>query len=301
MHLRTASWLASLNGSPRTGPTRLVSILFVLALAALTSGCTRWFFGGPKVPGVVFERANVREVRFDGASLQLAFRIDNPNDGPMTITSSSYDLALDGKTVASGAFTQGLSVAGHSSEDVALPVELLFKDLEGGLLGAAKKKRTTWTLSGLVTFATPVGPLPLPARASGDVDLPQPPTFSIDQPRADGVTIVGAHLVIPVRITNPTPFDLPAPSGRASLSIDGNDVGSVRRDSPDVVPAKGTLVLDLDTTLRFQDVGAGVYKLLSMGEPKIRLEGEVAFGGAVVPFELEQNAKFGRNGPKSQF
>jgi len=103
-----------------TRTLRLIIASLVLALGL--SGCASWLADDSRDLQVHLVDVKMVKARLTHQRLMLHFRIDNPNDGSVTVRGLRYRVHLADILLADGEYSQLLRVDGHSSEHFNVPV-----------------------------------------------------------------------------------------------------------------------------------------------------------------------------------
>jgi LEA14-like dessication related protein len=241
-------------------------------------------------PTLTFLRATPRSLALDQLTVDVTFRVDNPNPESLSLARANCALALEGKTVASVAPLAGLSIGPSGPTEVTFPTTVRLGELAGGLSAALDKKVLHWKASGEVGVQSPIGVIALPLSAEGDLPVPQAPKVSLGTPKAELNGFTRLRLLIPLTVENPNAFSLPLGVVGGALTFAGQQVGRVDADGKgEPVTAGGKRTLEVAVALDLLSAGAAVAGAVSSGEADFALEGTLSSGGATLPISLKQH------------
>ena len=278
--------------SPLPSPRSALTCALLLALAGLSTGCAdllKILQGGTfQTPALTFQRAVLREVALDHATLDVVFRIDNPNAVGLDLATIAYELKIAGRSLVSGRPDKGLQIPASGFSEAVFPCRVKFTDLAEGLQAALAKKTVHWQASGEAGVNTPIGVVALPLSAEGDLTLPTLPTVTLEAPRVVSLGFTGAKLVFPLEIENPNDFPLPASGLIGSLSFAGVRVGQAHGGGQPV-PAHGRHKVEVALDIGFLTAGAAVAQAIADGRGEVALEGTLDTGGVQLPVRARQS------------
>ena len=144
-------------GRSRISPMR-ISVVAVLTLAAVVSlaGCAQLH---PQPPVVAFRGVSLRNVALNGATLDVALQVANPNPFNIDVQRITYSLFVDSTLVGTGTPDSKLFVASKDSGVVTLPVTFTYGGLGNVALQLLSRGAMNYRITGQVSFGTPVGTL----------------------------------------------------------------------------------------------------------------------------------------------
>ena len=285
--------LRRVNPSPASSSKLLRSLACALALSAL-AGCadllkllqTTSF----QNPTLSFVRATPRSLQLDQLTLDVTFRVENPNPQGLSLARASCALALEGKTVASTAPQAGLEIPASGAAEVIFPTTVRLGELAGGLQAALEKKVLHWKASGELGVQSPLGVIALLLSAEGDLPVPQPPKVSLGSPRVSMQGFTRLLLTLPLSVENPNAFPLPLGVVGGALGFAGAQVGRVDADGKgEAVPAGGKHTLLVSVGLDLLAASAAVASAVSAGEADFTLDGSISSGSATLPLKVQQH------------
>lgn len=142
-----------------------MKILFFSFLMIL-SGCSSLdkIVKSPKV--------DVTEVRLKSAEaktaiLEIVMKVTNPNGISVTVDKLKYDLQVNEKTVTSGVFDQNVKIPANETTEVAVPLEVAYKDLFKTAIKMLTDKSAPYRALGSVQ----IGPFDIPFDEKGTLKL----------------------------------------------------------------------------------------------------------------------------------
>ena len=111
---------------------------------------------------ISFDGVNVKDIGFSGATLDLVFRMYNPNDITATLDRADYDLFLNDNYVGTGQIFQRVDIPAFSSRTVHSEFNLSFGGVAQSLVSALIEGKTTWRVSGTAYYDTLLGTINVP-------------------------------------------------------------------------------------------------------------------------------------------
>ena len=240
-----------------------------------------------KPPTLSFQAANVRAVSLGGMTLDLTWKVDNPNDFGVNLAGLGYTFEVEGKRLATGHTDERLELAPKGSSQVTLPFQVRFGELSDAILAVLGKDEVRWAVGGDVDFASPVGDVSVPFRQEGTAPVPHVPGVRIASARVTGVSLMGARLEVRVDLDNPNAFTLPLDGLSYAVKVSGLPVATGRVDAP-ALPAHGRGTISLPLSVSFTSAGRAVYDALRSGRVDLGLTGSLAAGPVEVPLDLSR-------------
>jgi LEA14-like dessication related protein len=156
----------------RTGVSRRAARLGAAAALALAAAapaaCKRAADAVFARPTVTFRGVGLGAVGLGGGSLDVVLGVANPNPYALTATRASYRLLVgDSVEVARGATAAALSVAGHDSALVRLPLEVSWRGLSAVGQRALRDGTVDYRVEGEIVADTPIGEHAFPIDERG--------------------------------------------------------------------------------------------------------------------------------------
>jgi LEA14-like dessication related protein len=246
-------------------------------------------------PSLTFVRATPKALALDTVSLDVTYRIDNPNAVGLSLAKANCALALEGKTVASASPDASFKVPASGAGEITFPTTVHLPELVGGLQAALEKKVLHWKASGEVGVNTPIGIVSLPLSAEGDLPVPQLPKVSLGTPRVSMEGFTRLRLILPIGVENPNGFALPLGAVGGALTFAGAQVGQVSADGKgEAVAAGAKKTVEVAVGVDLLSAGAAVASAVSAGEADFTLDGSLQTGAATLPVKLSQHLSLGK-------
>lgn len=148
--------------NPRLSRLALSGVVF-LALALAGSRCSAVF----KKPELRFRGLRVNSIGLDGASVDVVVEVYNPNSFRLGVDHFSYDLAVENVHFGAGETDAPVSVEGHGTASVRLPLHVNWSRLGDVGRGALTTGSVNYGVSGEMTVATGFGRRRVPYSKAG--------------------------------------------------------------------------------------------------------------------------------------
>jgi len=265
----------------------------LLLAVPLLSGCSllKSLATPAQEPSLSFKAAQLESVDFEGANLNLVFQVTNPNAQGINLASAAYALEVEGHQIVSGQPPGGLQIPGNGSADLTFPAHLVFQQLAPALEALWSRDQVAYKASGSVGFNTPLGVVSMPLAHQGTFAPPHTPQAELGTPRLTQVTLTGARLIVPLKLTNRNPFPLPLGALLGSVEVDGTRVGKVALAEQPSIAGSATKLVELPLEVSFLSAGKAVLQAVQRGSAQLKLDGELRSGAASLPLHLEQNVQ----------
>jgi LEA14-like dessication related protein len=267
------------------------ALLLAVCVAALFgAGCSlirSIFARGFEPPGLSFQSASLSEISLEGATLNLMFKVDNPNGDALSLAETDYRLFVEGKPIAAGKPPKGLLVPGHGSADVVLPAAIHFSELASSVEAVLKRKVVAWRADGHIGVETPVGIVALPFATQGNLNLPKIPRVTVGSPTLSDISLSGATLRLPLVVENQNEYPLPLADVTGALRVAGAEVGHFAVRDLGRLDAQGKKTITLPVAVRFAEAAAA-WRALQSGRAEVAVSGVLGSGGASLPFNFVQ-------------
>ncbi len=161
---------------------RRLLLAAVPGLFCTTAGCPK----APKpgqlkkyLPSVAFDTVDVKHIDFDKADLNFIFQVDNPLPLKVGLASLTYKLSLEAVEFLTGRDPDGFQLRPEAKSPLSIPLTLRWQKAVELLQATRGKDQLGFGLAGDLGFQSPIGPLELPYRASGNVPALRRPTFDL--------------------------------------------------------------------------------------------------------------------------
>ncbi|HYV47330.1 MAG TPA: LEA type 2 family protein [Myxococcaceae bacterium] len=271
--------------------------LAVVTLAVSGSSCAAiqaLLTGSVKKPTLTFKSASLANVSLGDATINLNYRLDNPNPFGLSLATVQYELLVEGHQVVAGQPPNGLTIPASGSADVVLPANVKFAEVAPVLETFLTKDEAAYTAKGAFGVETPIGIITLPIEHSGTFPVPKLPTVELQPPQLAEVTLTSATLQLPLVVTNRNAFPIPISGVSGAVSVGGSRVGTV--SSPDIgaIGPQSTVPVMLPVRLDFAQAATAVMALQRPGGAMVVFDAEIRSGPAKFPVHLQQNVRAGR-------
>ena len=277
--------------SHRAWPLTL-ALALGLATSPLLAGCaavTALAQGTLARPTLTFVRAEVQSLDFDGATLALEYRLDNPNLFGLELSRVSSWLQVDGRVVTRGEVKGGLRLAPAGATPVTFTARLPFAEVPHLLALAQRGGAVDYRVGAEVVVDSPLGPLTLPVSHAGTAPVPALPTFRLAGVAVALHSLTELALTVRVAVANPNPFPLPDGAFAFGVSVAGEVVAS-GEEGLEPVPADGRGHLDLQVSLSILSLGRTAAALRA-GAADVRVVGEARLGALRLPLDVAGRAR----------
>jgi LEA14-like dessication related protein len=268
---------------------RLATALLLPLVAALAGGCAavgelaRSAF---RRPTLTLVQVSVASLDFDGATLALDYRVENPNGFGLQVGRLQYWLQLEGRMVTRGEVPGGLKVPAAGAAPVRFTVRLPFAEVPRlvELVRAAEPVR--YTVGGVVGVDTPVGIVDLPISHTGSVDLPRVPDFRVASVAVRMASLTEVEVAVKLDVANPNPFPLPGGELEYAVALGGEVVAATEAGEVIEVPANGRGTMVIPVRLSLLGAGRAAASATRGGATEVRLSGRARIGALSAPFDV---------------
>jgi len=282
------------RAAPRRGTPAAVLGLAAASLGlAVMPGCAavnQLARSAVQQPVLTFQKAEVQSLDFEGATLALEYRLDNPNSFGLSLARVQYWLQLDGRVVTRGEVAGGLKIPAAGAAPVTFATRLPWAEVPRLLELVQRHGPVAYQVGGLVAVDTPVGVIELPASHAGTVDLPELPAFRIATVGVRLASLSELEVDVGLVIKNPNPFPLPEGSFSYALAADGEVVASSALTGLAAVPPGGEARVQVPVKLSLLGAGRAALALRG-GGAEVRLTGEAKVGALPIPLDLSHRGR----------
>ena len=151
--------------------------------AALLSACGTVSKHVFTPPVVTFRGASVRGIGFTGSALDIYLGVQNPNPYGLKAVGAEYHVFVrDSVEVGSGAMQDTVTVGGHDSTIVKLPLDVRWAGLGSAGIQALMSGLVDYHITGDVVASTPFGNHTIPLNVRGRVKSDGTPVMTGAQP-----------------------------------------------------------------------------------------------------------------------
>lgn len=270
---------------------KLFCLLPLLAGCALVRSAVSSAFERPTIS---FREARLPHMDFEGAQLDLVFLVTNPNSMGLDLTKANYALQVEGKQVVAGVPQNGLVIPGHGTTEVTFPARVHWAEIAPALEALFARDLVHYKASGQLGIDSPVGPITLPVEHEGTFAAPKMPKFDVGAPQVVSLSLTGARLSLPLKISNLNSFPLPLGGILGNVEIAGAKVGRIAlpEQAPVAAGKDSTLLLPLD--VNFLSAGAAATQAIRTGVAEVKVDATVNAGGATLPVKVAKTVELQR-------
>ena len=233
-------------------------------------------------------------VDFQGANLNLVFLVTNPNSAGLDLTRASYALEVEGHKVLAGTPQNGLVIPGGATTEVTFPANVHWNDIAPALEAVFAMDQVHYKASGELGMDSPVGPIALPLSHEGTFAAPKMPKFDVGAPQVTSLSLTGARLALPLKISNLNEFPLPLGGILGTVAIAGSTVGHVALSEGPPVPARQETTLNIPLDLNFLSTGAAVAQAVRSGVAEVKIDATLRAAGASLPVKVARTVELQR-------
>ncbi len=264
--------------------------LLAVALPALLTSCAglqdlaKVAFQEPRL---TFRSASIEGLDLDGATVEFAWDVENPNAVGVDLARAGWQIEVEGTRVAAGDLPAGLKIPANGKAPLTFPVRVRFRDVPGivSLLGSGKEE-LGYRLSGSLGIRTPLGVVDLPMSHSDRVKLPSMPRFAIDGLRVRSVSLSSVSVDVRLRVQNPNAFTIPGGEIDYALALAGTSVARAQGASVRAVPGGGSAVVEIPVRIDVASAGRVAADLVRGGDVQVELTGKAQVAGLPLPLDL---------------
>jgi len=258
----------------------VVASLVTLAGCAGLEGVLR---AGITRPEVQVVSADPVAVDFEGVTVAVDLRIQNPNAIGLRARGFSWQVDVEGGRVASGDAPGGLALPANGAATSRVTARVRFADLANLIRLAESRESLALRLAGSVAVETPIGAIDVPWSWSGDLPVPRLPRVELGGIRLGRQSFTETELLVRLRVQNPNRFALPPASVRLDVDLGGARVANAVSQQLASMEAGGAATIEVP--LRLSLLGAGRAVLGSRGRPlQVAVRGSAGFGWMQLPF-----------------
>ncbi len=240
-------------------------------------------------PQIHFDSLGTRDMSLVDGTFLFRFNVANPNPVGVRLDDITYDLEINGERFVSSRLPQGVNLAASGTSPMEIPVTINYLDFFGSISRLIRSDDLAYRLSG----SAGVGPLRIPYRTSGKLDVPRLPDISVERITVDSLSFSGASLKLALGMRNPNAFVLKMDGLEYAARMGGVEVGRgvARQLSPMAANGRSSMAIDLD--LSFLELGRSAQALLSGAATRCQFSGNLLVdamtGTQRVPFSFDGN------------
>jgi LEA14-like dessication related protein len=265
---------------------RHLTLLFPILLLGGCASLQRLAAAAFTPPRLHFQQATVGSVDLDGATVLLAFTVENPNDVSVQVASATWRLQAEGAEVSEGDLPGGLTLPARATIPFTVKVPLRWADLTRLAGQVQQKSELAYLIDGAIGVETPVGLVTLPYRHHGQLPVPRLPALRLVKVTASLSSLTALELGLVLEVENPNGFPLPGATLRFDLLVNDVPVASGREATLEPLGSRGAARLTVPVRISIQGAERAVAALRG-GGGEVRLRGTVRAGGLETPLDLK--------------
>ena len=240
-------------------------------------------------PEIHFDSLGTRNMSLVDGTFLFRFNVANPNPVGVHLDDITYDLDINGERFVSSRLPQGVNLTASGTSPMEIPVTINYLDFFGSISRLIQSDALDYRLSG----SAGVGPLRIPYRTSGKLDLPRLPDISVERITVDRLSFTGASLKLALGMRNPNAFVMKMDGLEYAARLGGVEVakGVAHNLSPMASHGRSTMAIDLD--LSFLELGRSAQALLTGSSAHCQFSGNLLVDSMAgiqrVPFAFDGN------------
>jgi LEA14-like dessication related protein len=261
----------------------------LLALAG--SGCAslRALTGaGFQRPTLSYESWSADALDLEGVTINLHYRLDNPNDFSLDMRRLDYRLEVEGQQVAEGELPAGIQLRAQGATPVSFPVRLRWRDIPGFVQLLVTRRDVAYRVTGNAGVASPIGTVALPFEHQDRVALPRPPSVGVEGVKVGRADASALEVDVRLRIENGNSFPLPVGALLYGLRLGERSLVEGGTHPLAAVPPGGSAVVTVPIRISLQGLAEGLLELLRGAA--LQFQGRAGYGALEVPVEPERSA-----------
>ena len=247
-----------------------------------------------RTPTFEFQRISLSDASLSGITLNVHYRLSNPNPIGLSLASVNYGLFIEGKQVVAGTPGQGLSIAANGGSDLVFPAAIKFADIAPVVQTFLSQDTARFKAQGSIGVSTPLGVLTLPLEREGTFEVPKMPKVEFRPPRVSSISLSGATIEFPLAVQNRNSYALPISGIVGALSIAGSNVGTLSTGNLGALDASATKELSMPLTVNFLGAASAVMAAVKGSPANVSFQAQVQSGDAQVPLLVNQLLTFVR-------
>lgn len=259
---------------------------FVVVLLPLLLGSCAFLSSIAQKPTVTLKRVDIKEVSFQGLSVDFVLAVTNPNPIGVDLATLSYQITVDGHQFVAGSTSSAVHVPASGLGEVHVPLSIQWVALAHSLDDLFRKRNVAYTLATTLGFGTPIGVLQVPLSTSGTFPVPQLPDVHFTSAGVGNLNISGADLTILLGVRNTNAFAVPLGNIQYQVSLAGAPVVSSGKPVG-TVAANATSPVAITAHLDFLSLGMGVFKAIQSRSAEIALDGQLDLAVYRLPLHLK--------------
>jgi LEA14-like dessication related protein len=251
--------------------TLFISILLFTGIQYV-AGCQslEHFF---QKPTVTFNTIKIKDMTIQDATAVFYFDVSNPNPVGGTLSSLTYNLAVNQKSIASGTANKGLMIPANGLKTVELPVSINYFDIIESVTDLVTKKEIAYDLTGTFNLMG----FNLPYQTSGNFPIPELPDITINKININNFSWAGAALDIVLELENNNSFGVNLNGLEYNISMGGASLVNGKSQNRTSIPQNGKTTVTIPLNVNFIKMGKSVFGLLSGESSEYEINGEMIF------------------------
>ncbi len=243
-------------------------------------------------PEIDFESLGTQNLSLSEGTFLFRFSVSNPNPVGVGVDDIRYDLDINGENFISSRLAQGLHLAASGSTPMEIPVTINYMDVFKSLSRFLQSDALDYRLTG----SAGVGPLRIPYRTSGKIDLPKMPDITVDGIRIDRLSFNGASLKLVLGLKNPNAFSTKIDGLEYAARLGDVDLAKGTARQTTALTGNGRSTMDVNVNLNFLALGRSARTLLSGSSARCLLTGSMLVdtltGLEKIPFQFDGQVPF---------
>ncbi|MFP4445169.1 MAG: LEA type 2 family protein [Desulfosudaceae bacterium] len=208
----------------------------------------------------------VSALNFEGAGLDVAVEVHNPNAYQIRLGRLDYALTVQDKQVLSGQQEENTALKAEQSQTIVFPVKIRFADLLAAVSGLKQQNIVNYGLTGGITAAVPmVGDIRLPFSRQGRLPVPKMPQVTVEGLHLDSINMLGASLKLALSLENPNNFSVNLDQFDYAFKLNNNAVAGGKAPAALQAGPGQTSRIELPLDLSFASAGLALYQALTGG------------------------------------
>ena len=262
------------------------SFVLALFLLPLLLGSCGFLSSIAQKPTVTLRRVDIKEVSFQGLSVDFVLAVANPNPIGVDLATLSYQITVDGHQFVAGSTSSAVHVPASGLGEVHVPLSINFAEITRSFEILFRKRNVAYTLATTLGFGTPIGVLQVPLSTSGTFPVPQLPDVHFQSAGVGNLGIGGADLAIVLGVRNTNAYAVPLGNVQYAVSLAGSPILSSGKPVGSVAP-NATSPVAITAHLDFLSLGMGVFKAVQSRSAEIALDGQLDLGVYKMPLHLK--------------
>ncbi len=150
-----------------TTPRSLLSLVTLLALALLATGCATMARQAMANPVVEVKDVVLKGMGSQGGALDVILSVENPNEFRMDATKITYEVWVDSSKVADGAIDKLVTLEGKKTSEVIVPVNFTYNEVRAVMDQFLLRGVVDYQVRGQFSVVTPFGNITRPYTGKG--------------------------------------------------------------------------------------------------------------------------------------